>query len=301
MTIRNPIKKLHSVLLYFLLLTSSFVFAQEAPGISEKSCLWKVQSETNVIYLLGSIHYLKAENYPLPQAIENAFEDVRILVFEMNLDSASTPKSQSFIMQKASYGNDMTLEKSLKAETYTLAGEKANEIGLPIATLNGFKPWFFSLSLIAVKLQSLGYNPNHGIDKYFFNKAKETEKQILAFETLEYQINLFDELSDDFQELIVLQTLNELDVIETEIDQLVESWKKGDVKGMEATVLKSLGEFPEIQERFINKRNKNWLPQIIEYLQAKEKTMIIVGAGHLVGKEGLVNLLQDKGYQVDQL
>ncbi len=70
---------------------------------------------------------------------------------------------------------------------------------------------------------------------------------------------------------------------------------------MEETVLKSVGEFPEIQERFINKRNRNWLPQIIGYLQAKEKTMIIVGAGHLVGKEGLVNLLQDKGYKVEQL
>ena len=108
-------------------------------------------------------------------------------------------------------------------------------------------------------------------------------------------------MSDDFQELIVSQTSNDHDVTKTEIEQLVESWKKGDVKGIEATVLKSLGEFPEIQERFINKRNRNWLPQIIEYLQAKEKTMIIVGAGHLVGKEGLVNLLQDKGYQVDQL
>ncbi len=117
MTNRNPIKKLHCVLLYLLFLTSSFVNAQDAPAISEKSSLWKVQSESNVIYLLGSIHYLKAENYPLPQSIENAFEDVRILVFEMNLDSATTPQSQNFIMQKASFGNDMTLEKSLKAET----------------------------------------------------------------------------------------------------------------------------------------------------------------------------------------
>ena len=112
---------------------------------------------------------------------------------------------------------------------------------------------------------------------------------------------MFDELSDEFQENLVLQTLQEFDVIETEIDQLVAAWKKGEVSDLETTVLKSIKEFPEIQERFINQRNKNWLPRILEYLRTDENYMIIVGAGHLVGKAGLINLLEEKGYKIEQL
>lgn len=294
-------KQIRFVLVIFLFIFSfTSVYAQETES-KKKSCLWKIQSKTNSVYLVGSIHYLKKENYPLPESFDKVFEDVGSLVFEMNLDSATTPKSQRFIMQKASFKNEQTLQTTLNEETFTLASKKSSEIGLPIATLNGFKPWFFSLSLIALKLQSLGYNPNFGIDKHFFEKAKEAKKQILAFETLEYQINLFDELADSLQEMMVLQTLEEFDVIETELEKLVEAWKKGDVNGLEATVLKSLKEYPDILERFITQRNENWLPRILEILQSHDNYMIIVGAGHLVGEKGLINLLQDRRFKIVQL
>ncbi|NET38711.1 MAG: TraB/GumN family protein, partial [Cyanothece sp. SIO1E1] len=118
--------------------------------------LWQVESPTNTLYLLGSVHILQAADYPLPQPMQAAFDQAEKLVFEVDLAELETSSTQTLILQKAAPDQNETLRTSLTPETYQLAQRKAAEIGLPIAAFDSFEPWFFVLSLVTLKLQSLG-------------------------------------------------------------------------------------------------------------------------------------------------
>ena len=183
----------------------------------EKSCFWKVQTKNNSIYLLGSIHALKQENYPLKRSIEEAFNEAEITVFEVNLDSAVTPKAVQMIFNKAIYSGEKTLKGALSEETYKLAEIKSLELGLNIAQMNKFKPWFFTVNMLGMKIIKMGFDPKFGVDRYFFDKAKLMGKEIIGLESIEYQVNLFADFIEDEQEDLVLQTLKEMDILEEDL------------------------------------------------------------------------------------
>jgi len=271
---------------------------------ANKSCLWKVTSPNqakNAVYLLGSIHLLKPENYPLKQSLLTAFENSQILLFEINLDSAETPEMQQFLLAKGMYTNDSTLQQSMSPETYAVAEKTVADLGLNIDLMHKFKPWFFSITLMSLKLKQLGFDPNWGVDKWFFDKAKQDHKTIVALETVADQLNLFDQLMTKQGEALILQTLEEFKVLEKEIDQLVLAWNKGDTQKLEALLLKSFKEYPEIYDSIVLKRNANWLPQIENQFKRQENCLVVVGSGHLIGKNSLIDLLKQKGYSIEQL
>lgn len=179
--------------------------------------------------------------------------------------------------------------------------KRAKELGMDIQALNRLQPWFVALTLSALKLQTLGFDPNYGIDQYFAEKAKKEKKEIVALETWEDQINLFVGMSQESQELLLLRTLRDLEVMEKELTRIVRSWTVGDVRTIETLLLESFKEYPQVYRRLISDRNKNWLPKIEKLLDQDENYIVVVGAGHLVGKEGIIALLKEKGYSVDQL
>ena len=174
-------------------------------------------------------------------------------------------------------------------------------MGLPFDRLRSLKPWFLSLTLSLIKLQTLGFDPKHGIDRYFFDKGKLAGKEIRALETFEYQLDRFDGLPDRIQEQLLLQTLQELDHLEEEIEQMVEAWSRGEVEVLEELTQESFKDFPGLYQRLITERNKNWLLKIEPILNRPGTTLVVVGALHLVGSESVVELLQEQGYTVKQL
>ncbi len=297
-------KKLQKIIAAFIIcsifLASSLLSGQESQRADSKSFLWKVQSKNNTVYILGSVHFLKKENYPLHKAIEGAFNDAKKLVLEIDIEGLDLGTTQQ-MMLKGMYDGDQTLQKSISKEAYTLVGKRARELGLDIGTLNKFEPWFAALTIAAIKLQKLGYNPIYGVDRYVSAKAKKVKKEILSLETFEYQIDLFDQMSPDLQELMLLQTLRDLDVMEKEVNRIVSSWASGDAKSLESILLESFRQYPEVYRRLVSDRNKNWLDKIENFLAQSESYMVVVGAGHLVGKEGVIELLKEKGYSVEQL
>jgi len=199
------------------------------------------------------------------------------------------------------YTNDSTLQQSMSPETYAVAEKTVADLGLNIDLMHKFKPWFFSITLMSLKLKQLGFDPNWGVDKWFFDKAKQDHKTIVALETVADQLNLFDQLMTKQGEALILQTLEEFKVLEKEIDQLVLAWNKGDTQKLEALLLKSFKEYPEIYDSIVLKRNANWLPQIENQFKRQENCLVVVGSGHLIGKNSLIDLLKQKGYSIEQL
>ena len=278
------------------------VIAQDSLSQPKKSFLWKVQSKTNTVYVLGSIHYLKKEIYPLDEKIEKAFEQSDVLAVEADVTNIEKVDVQKLFGGAFYTGND-TLEKHLSPKTYALVKKELNELGASLEVANKHKPWFLAISLVSLEISKLGFDPTYGIDRYFLSKASTTKK-ILELESLEYQFHLSSSLPEKEQELFLLYTLKDIKVLEKELDKLVKAWRTGDERGIESIITKTVKEDKRlipIYERFIYERNRNMASKIEEYLKEKETFFVIVGAGHLVGKRGIIELLKEKGFLLEQL
>jgi uncharacterized protein len=244
---------------------------------------------------------MKEANYPLKETIERAFAASSNVVFEVNMAEMDSPDTQALMLSKSVFTDGNTLGKSLSPATYRSLGEKAGEFGLDVKMLDNFKPWSVAMTLMGLKLNQLGFDPAQGIDRYFYTKALAAGKRTFSLETMDYQIGIFDNLSPREQETLVQQTLNDFDTMESEMGEMLLSWTNGDVENLARMLLKSFDEYPGLYQKFLVRRNHNWLSQIEVFLGQKKDWFVVIGAGHLLGQDGLVNLLRRKGYKIEQL
>lgn len=263
--------------------------------------LWQVQSEHNTVYLLGSVHVLSQGDHPLPEAMEDVFDDVDALVFEIDLDSAETDEAQGLVLSRAIGSDPNALQTTLSSDAYDQVVQATSELGLDIRQLGRFEPWFVAMCIHQLKMEQLGFESEYGVDEHFYNKAQQAGKDILALETLEYQIDLFDQLSAADQEMLLLEMFSEVQVYEAEFESMIDAWKRGDAETLEDMMLASFEDYPELYTKLVTERNDNWLPQIEGFLEENDDYLVIVGALHLVGADGLIALLQTEGYSVEQM
>jgi uncharacterized protein len=285
-----------------LFLAATFICAGYSLSYAEKNFLWRIQSKRSTAYVLGSIHLLKKDVYPLSRTIEGAFEKSDVLAVEADVNDVSRLDIQK-LMERAFYPGGDSLEKHVSAKTFNLIREETARAGLPIELVYNQRPWFLGLTLESVELMKSGYDPNYGIDKHFLSKA-EGRKKISELESLDYQISLLAGLNDEEQELFLLYTLRELKILVREVDRLVDAWKSGAVEKMELIATKSLTEdrrFDTIYDKLIYKRNRSMAQKIEGYLSTNRTHFVVVGAAHLLGDRGIIRLLKDKGYSVEQL
>jgi uncharacterized protein YbaP (TraB family) len=288
----------------FLTVLIAFIFigtALCAQDVAGKTCLFRVSAPGSTVYLLGSIHYMREANYPLKQTIEQAFAVSTTAVFEVDMAEMDTPETQMMMLSRSVFTDGTTLEQSLSHATYEKLVEKAAEFGLDIRMLGNFKPWSVTMTLMGLKLKQFGFDPAQGIDRYFYRQAQTGGKRIFGLETLDYQIGLFDSLKRQEQELLVEQTLSDFDTMESQMGEMWRSWFNGDVDNLERMILTSFNDYPGLYQKFLVQRNRNWLSQIEIFLTQRKTTFVVVGAGHLLGPDGLVNLLRRRGYLVEQL
>ena len=276
--------------------------AQVSDSPSEPShFLWEIQSPTNTVYLLGSLHFLDEEQYPLPDVMQEAFEDAEVVVFEADLGSLDEVETAAVLLERARPEPGEMLAEVLSEETYGLAAQTAAEVGMTLALFEPFEPWFFSISITALKLVDLGFEPRYGIDQHFYERSQAAAKSMRFLETIEDQFDLLDQLSVDEQRQFTEQTLKEIDLVEAAFEAMVTAWSTGDSDGLEAILISSFEDYPQMQRRLLSDRNRNWLPQLESFLQEDEDYLVIVGALHLVGPDNVLDLLAQQGYQAEQL
>jgi uncharacterized protein YbaP (TraB family) len=281
---------------YILYIYFSITIAWAASDSTETS-LWEVRSSKTKIYLLGSIHILKKDHYPLKDQIERAYREAEILVFEMNLDSTQSLSVQTMVMARGMLKNGATLKDKLPDTTYQKAVELCKELGLDIRYWQKFEPWYLSMMIMMMKLMQMGYDPAYGVDMHFYNKAKNDGKKIVGLESLDFQLSIFESMP---AEKLVLQTISDLSVIENEFESIFDAWKNGDIENLGALTVEQLKAFPDLYHSLMKNRNENWMIRINQLLTEPHISMVIVGAGHLVGEDGLVEMLKRKRYEVIQ-
>ena len=243
---------------------------------------------------------MKKESYPLSSAIENAYKNSEILVFETDIESMNDPAFQVKMMAFGMYQDGSTLKKKIPEKLYSQLQEKMNGYGLNLAQFDLFKPWFCAIAISMAELKKLGFDETLGIDNFFFNRAKQDHKKRSFFETNEFQLNLFSAMEQVNQALFLEQTLKDIEIIETLFSEIMNYWTNGDAEKLGMIINKSFLDYPAIYERFITARNNTWLPKIEGLLRQDKNVFIIAGAGHLVGEQGIIKMLKERGYKIEQ-
>jgi hypothetical protein len=258
--------------------------------------LWRVAGETNSVYLLGSIHALRPSDYPLADVIGEAFRDAEALVLEIRL-----PPGGTGTVAAAMGGTPGTrLVDQLSPEQYRRARELARAQGIDLASLSDLDPWLAGLVIMQGSLRRAGYRPGTGIDAHFQRKAVAAGKPILSLETARDQLQLFDALPREMQGDFLIRTLQEAAGLEDSLAKLVTAWKAGDVATVRDLVLAEFEPYPDLYERLVVQRNRNWLPQLESFLDDRRDYLVVVGAAHMLGEQGLVRMLERRGYHVVQ-
>ncbi len=265
---------------------------------SEKTFMWKVENGEATLFLLGSIHALKEEAYPLPAAIEAAFDEAEIAVFEMDLDDMT--KAAIKMMAAGTLEKGLTLEEVVGGGIWSDFEGHIEQLGFDASLYQGMKPWMAALTVASFELAKHGYLATEGLDTYFSQRAVETGKKRIALEAVEFQVSLFADLSPENSLAFLRYTLEDLDAMIPEMDRLYRDWRVGNVQAVEEALLEGFEEFPDLSKKLVSDRNRSWMPQIEELLAGDLDAIVVVGSAHLVGEEGVVNLLRQKGYIVEQ-
>ena len=296
----RPDRFILSAALFLIAIFGSDVSVETASG-QPLHTLWSIQGKSNTVYFLGSIHLMKAEAYPLPQVVEDAFAKASVVAFETDIDGASDLKTQMNLLAKGACEAGKTLKDYVSKETYGLVQKHADDSGIPVMVLDGFKPWMAALTLATFDLLKGGFDPELGIDRHFNALAVRAGKRIVALETMEKQISLFTTMTEKDQEAMIKETVEDSKKWKTMIDDILAAWKTGNVPALKKLVADSIEKYPELHKKLLIDRNQSWLEKIEALLKGEKDAIVIVGAAHLVGKDSVLDLLKSKGFPAKHL
>ncbi len=297
-------KKYTAILMFLILaisLTAGCSSSDDTKG-PEKSFLWEVSSENTTVYILGSIHMASADLYPLADAIEDAYTISQKLVVEVDVTTTDMEMTK-MLLTKGRYPTGETLRDNIPEDLYDQVDEVLAELGWGMFMVNTLEPWVVVTTIELLQMESFGYSGDYGIDMHFLNSAHEEGKDIIELESVEFQINLLDGFSDEIQ-ILILEDVVENMATKEEIENLFDAWETGDVAAMENIALDDPSENPElapVNEAFLDERNFGMVDKIEDFLKDDETYFVVVGAAHLVGENGIINLLNEKGYTTEQL
>ncbi len=263
--------------------------------------IWQINGDTNRIYLLGSIHLLREQDHPLPAGIYTAYNDAEKLIMELDMDNMDPFEGQALANELGLIQNGRTLSDLLGPDLYAEAEVLATTAKIPITLLAKAEPWFAAMTVEIMLLMRMDFSPSFGIETHLMERAIADKKEILGFETMRQQLELLDGLSEEAQNAMLMQALTEGVELEGMMDAIIDAWRKGDVQFMEDNLLADMENYPELNRVIVVDRNIDWTNQIEELMDDDIDYLIVVGALHLVGDEGVPELLEARGHEVVQM
>ncbi len=263
--------------------------------------MWQIEGNSNRIYLLGSIHVLREQDHPIPTAIDDAYEDAEILIMEVDIDDLDPIEMAGLVSELGVIGDGSSLQEVMGPALYGEAADYASQLNIPIEMLGETEPWLAAITVEQMMLLRIGFNPQYGIEFHLSAKAGVDEKEILGLETAREQLEFLDGLSLPAQRSLLIQTLRESLNIEEDINLLISAWRHGDIGYLEETLLMEMQKYPELYKTLVVDRNLAWVEKIKNLRAEKNDYLVVVGALHLVGEDGVPALLSKLGIRAEQL
>ena len=299
---------LSPVLMVSLLLGSGMVQARgDAPATKATPpvpLLWKVTGpDDSRVYLLGSFHLLRAQDYPLAADVDQAFAASKRVVFELSPQDMQSPQLTQKMLQAAVRTDGTELKRDLDPATWTKLQAYATANNLPLAQLQGMKPWFVGLTITLGQFTKMGLDPNLGLDRHFMQRAAAAGKPTSGLEDIDTQVGVLSGMSAAEQQQMVAEALDQADKADAEGRKLHDAWRRGDDKLLWTSMAAQMrGQYPQLYKRINTDRNDAWVPKLQQYLQAGQGgTLVVVGTLHLLGDDGVVDKLKAKGFTVERV
>ena len=270
------------------------------PADTPLHSLWELHGKHNTVFLLGSIHVLRPGDYPLEHAIMQAYSDSKSLLMEINLGDLDLEQLQAEMMAAAMLPEGESLSGVLGPKRYARAEVLAREVGVELSLLDRFAPWFAAEAVSQMQLLQLGFQPTSGVEMYFMDRARSDGKSIAGLETVHDQIALFTGLSMDAQAEYLVSSLEEARQLPKQVDDMVHAWQRGDTAWFDEQMKSELGRDPVLYQSVLAARNRKWIPKIEALLNDDRNYLVIVGTGHLVGRNSVIELLKKDGVGATQ-
>lgn len=267
--------------------------------------VWKITDGDNTVYLAGSVHLLREEDHPVSPVYDEAYADSGEIVFEVDMAEMTSPEGMQKMQQLGMYPADDSLDKHLKPETmeqiraYLGSHESGAMLSLALPRL---KPGMVFLSISSLEAMRLKARPDLGLESVYFQKARADGKNSRGLETLEFQMSLFDDFTDSEIDDLLAKTLKDSAEMPEVLEQLIAHWHTGDSEALDKLLNDEMQDGGEkLKEKLLTSRNENWIPEIEKAIKGDKNVMFLVGAGHLVGEEGVIEMLRKKGHSVEKL
>ncbi len=283
-----------------LLLAALWLVSAAAPA-EAGNFLWRVTSKNGgEAYLFGSVHLAHAGIYPLRDPITEAFERSGSLAVEIDIDGLPPGVLNGYLLAHGFSPDPRPLLERLTPATR----EALDESGFYRPEMAPLQPWLAALNIQLTVMREHGFEPEYGLDKFFIAQAKGRGVPVLDLETLDDQLKPLAEMSGAESDLFLRSVVLEMDELPATLRTFLDTWNSGDVQGFGEVFFREYDRYPELVpllDKIIIRRNHRLTARINSLLDRRPPVFIVVGAGHLVGEQGILALLTARGHTVTQM
>lgn len=276
-----------------IILVTLSTFQSKAQVENKKALLWEISGNglKEPSYLFGTIHMICKEDFLLSESVKQKFASSKQIYLELDMDD---PQLQGKMMQNMQLiGKESLKEKFSETDFNKLDAFLKKELNMNLSMFNSFKPMMV-MSLLAQR--SLPCATMESYDLNFVKMASEQKKELLGLEKVEEQIGVFDAIPDSLEIRSIMNMVNDFDAQKKEFTRMSAVYKSQDLEALYQLMVES-PEMMGSQELLLDRRNHNWIP-VMESAMKNSSTFIAVGAGHLGGNQGVLELLRKQGYMV---
>lgn len=267
-----------------------------------QSSVWKISDKHNhTMYIGGTIHVLRSSDFPLPKEFDEAYIKSDYVVFETDLSLAYSQTLQRELAQKMMLPPNQNLSTILSAKTYAKLKDYVNEQGYKIEIFDYMQPWAVMLTLSQLKLSSIGIDQN-GVDSYYNQRSLSDSLPQRYLESIEEQSAILTQIGKGEEDAVVLQTLRDMKEFPVMMEWMVKEWREGKTERLKRELVDEMrNSSPKMYRIILKQRNEAWMPKLLNMLHEEKRGFVLVGAMHLLGKDGLLERLKTEGYKVEFL
>lgn len=282
-------------------LVLALLLAVLSAAVQAGSPVWQLQGRKVPFYIAGSIHVLRSSDYPLPLALEQAFARSEILVMEVDLSEMNQAAFQSRLQQSGSWQDGTTLQDHLAPATWQRLQSFTRERGMALDALRPLKPWLAGLSLMQVDFARVGISPDKGIDPYFYQRARDSNKPVLGLETVDEQLTALQSMERVDADELLMHFMDDIESLGQSMDGVVAAWKQGDYNLIDKRLSEDMRERqPQLYQTLLVDRNRIWLGKLETLIRSGKPVLVLVGSAHLSGPDSLIPMLEKRGYRFRQ-
>ena len=265
------------------------------------SPVWVIHGEHNTVYLAGSVHLLRAADAHLPAAFDQAYSGSKEVVMELAMDKVDPTEMAGWMLEHGMLKDGTTLRSQIGDDRYRRVSLEAQRLGVPTEVMDQMAPWVLGLQLLEIQYVKLGFDPQQGVEQQLQLRAQTDHKSISGLETIDEQLGVLESMPAADQARFLDMIVTEMHDVDTETRSVISAWRNGDAAKLAALLSDEYKSFPALYRLLVTDRNRRWVPQIEKMLHAHQDYFVVVGALHLVGDGGLLELMRHDGFKAEQL